>query len=48
MRAWTRIERLTNNSLDLIEWSAELLRQSRRTGLMAERALRRRGRSSIA
>jgi hypothetical protein len=31
MRTWTRIEALTNHSIDLLEWSSELLARSRQS-----------------
>jgi hypothetical protein len=48
MRAWSRIERLTNQSLDLIEWSCDVLRRSRATAITAERAVDRRRGSAVA
>jgi hypothetical protein len=39
MRAWTRIEALTNRSLDLIEWSSDAMRRSEHALDAATRAL---------
>jgi hypothetical protein len=41
MRAWTRIEALTNHSLDLVEWSAAVLRRSASSLEAAARAVAR-------
>jgi len=40
MRVWTRIEALTNHSLDLIEWSSEAMRRSEDALAAADRAFR--------
>jgi hypothetical protein len=39
MRAWTRIEALTNHSLDLIDWSGEAMREAQATVASARGAI---------